>query len=163
VARPRKSPLATLAQGLVAGVIGNAVFTAYQEVTSDSSDEKPRRWSQTPAPAQVGKRIAEGVFEQDVPLAKAGLVGNVMHWLYGSGWGPVYGVIEESVRRPPLSAVALTSTVMVADYTVLPAMGLYEPPWRYPARTLAKDYAVHLVHGAAIAVAYRALDRAFSR
>jgi hypothetical protein len=81
-----------------------------------------------------------------------------MHWLYGSSWGAVYGVIQESVRQPLLSGVALTSTVMATDYTVLPAMKLYDPPWRYPARTLAKDFATHLVHGLAIAGAYRALD-----
>ena len=157
--RTPKSPLATLTQGLCAGVIGNAVFTAYQELTSRSkAEEKPNDWSETPEPAQVGQRIAEGVFHRDVPLERAGTVTNVMHWLYGSSWGAVYGVIQESVRRPVVSGVTLTGAVMAADYTLLPAMKLYEPPWRYPARTLAKDFATHLVHGLAIAGAYRALD-----
>lgn len=47
---------------------------------------------------------------------------------------------------------------MASDYTLLPAMNLYEPPWRYPAKTLARDFATHLVHGLAIAGAYKALD-----
>ncbi|HEY7258578.1 MAG TPA: hypothetical protein VH459_05880 [Gaiellales bacterium] len=57
-----------------------------------------------------------------------------------------------------MSGVALTSAVMAADYTMLPAMKLYRPPWEHEGRTLAKDFASHLVHGLAIAVAYRGLD-----
>ncbi|HET7129306.1 MAG TPA: hypothetical protein VFJ93_09555 [Gaiellaceae bacterium] len=157
--RARKTPLAAVVQGLCAGVIGNAIFTAYQELTgANEQKEPPKDWSETPEPAQVGKRIAEGVFQKDVPLEKAGLVTNVVHWLYGTSWGAVYGVIEESVRKPIVSGVALTGTVMASDYTLLPAMNLYEPPWRYPAKTLARDFATHLVHGLAIAGAYKALD-----
>lgn len=159
----RKTPLAAIAQGIGAGVIGNALFTAYQELTSGDEPKKkpkPSDWSETPEPAQVGHRVAEGVFDRDVPLEKAGLVTNVVHWLYGSSWGALYGVIQESVRRPLVSGVALTGAVMATDYTLLPAMKLYEPPWRYPARTLARDFATHLVHGLAIAGAYRAIDAA---
>ena len=159
---PRKTPLAAVVQGLCAGVIGNAVFTAYQELTGgDGQKQSPKDWSETPEPAQVGKRVAEGVFERDVPLEQADLVTNVVHWLYGTGWGAVYAVIEESVQRPLVSGVALTSTVMATDYTLLPAMKLYKPPWAYPATTLAKDFANHLVHGLAIAAAYRAFDLVF--
>jgi hypothetical protein len=145
---------------LCAGVIGNAVFTAYQELTSESHESTPRDWSEAPEPAQVGQRLVEGVFHRDVPIEKAGLVTNVMHWLYGSSWGAVYGVIQESMRQPLASGVTLTTAVMATDYTLLPAMKLYEPPWRYPARTLAQDFATHLVHGLAIAGAYRAIDAA---
>jgi uncharacterized membrane protein YagU involved in acid resistance len=98
-----------------------------------------------------------------VPLEKAGVLTQVAHWLYGTSWGALYGVIEESVHQPLVSGVALTGAVMTSDYTLLPAMKLYDPPWSYPATTLAKDFANHLVHGLAIAGAYHALDRALAR
>lgn len=157
--RPRKTPLAALLQGLAAGAIGNAVFTAYQAATGMiEHEEHPKDWSEAPAPAQVGERVVEGVFDHQVPLEQASLLTNVVHWLYGSSWGAVYGVIEESARQPLVSGFALTSAVMASDYTLLPAMHLYEPPWRYPPKTLAKDFGNHLVHGLAIAAAYRGLD-----
>jgi hypothetical protein len=87
---------------------------------------------------------------------------NVAHWVYGSSWGAAYALIQESVGQPVVSGVALTSAVMAADYTMLPAMKLYKPPWEYEGRMLAKDFATHLVHGLAIAAAYRGLDAAFS-
>ena len=71
MAKPRKSPLAAVCQGLVAGALGTAVFTVYQLKTGKMEQpEPPKDWSDTPAPAQVGKRVA-GVFEQDVPQVAA--------------------------------------------------------------------------------------------
>jgi len=52
----------------------------------------------------------------------------------------VYALIEESVGQPVVSGVALTSAVMAADYTMLPAMKLYDPPWEYDAPALARDF-----------------------
>lgn len=161
--RRRRSPAAAVAQGLLAGAIGNAIFTAYQALTGDDSESEPKNWSETPEPAQVGRRVAEGVFEQEVPLEKAGLMTNVVHWVYGTMWGAVYALIEESVGNPVVSGAALAGTVVAADYTFLPLMNLYEPPWRYPAQTLAKDLGHHLVYGFAVAAAYSALDKAAER
>jgi hypothetical protein len=165
MARPRKSPLAALLQGLAAGAVGTAVFTAYQLATgkTEAAADPPRDWSEAPTPAQVGKRVAEGVFEHDVSLKRAGTVTQIVHWLYGTSWGALYGLLEESIRSPAVSGLALTSAVMASDYTVLPAMKLYDPPWRYPAKTLAGDFGTHLVHGYATAAAFRALEPVFGR
>jgi hypothetical protein len=72
----------------------------------------------------------------------------------------VYALIEESVGQPVVSGVVLTGAVMAADYTMLPAMKLYNPPWEYD-RLRSPGTSSHLVHGLAIAVAYRALDPLF--
>ncbi len=161
-----KTPLAAVAQGLLAGLIGNAIFTGYQMLQAklaspDESSEPPKDWSETPEPAQVGQRVIEGVFEKDVPLEKAGTVGNAVDWIFGTSWGAVYGILEETFHRPLANAVVLASSVIAVDYTMLPAMNLYKPPWKYPATTLAKDWGNHLVYGLAVAGAYRALDRVF--
>ena len=44
------------------------------------------------------------------------------------------------------------------SYVELVPMGLYEPPWKYPAKSLAKDLSYHLVYGVALAGAYKLLD-----
>lgn len=165
-----KTPLAAIGQGLLAGVLGNAVFTGYQALQAklangneSESSKPPTDWSETPVPAQMGQRVAEGVFEQKIPLEKADTLTNTMHWLYGTSWGALYGILQETFHRPVANGVALTSAVMAFDYTVLPAMHLYKPPWKYPTATLAKDYGNHLVYGLSVAAAYRALDGVFAR
>jgi uncharacterized membrane protein YagU involved in acid resistance len=156
----KKSPAAAVLQGLTAGAIGNAAFTLYQRLVQGGAEEQgpPRDWSEAPEPAQVGQRVAEGVFQQEVPLEQAGLVTHVVHWVYGTTWGALYGLVQESVEQPVVSGVALAGAVVATDYTLLPAMNLYKPPWRYPASTLAKDFAHHVVYGLSVAGAYRALD-----
>jgi hypothetical protein len=37
-------------------------------------------------------------------------------------------------------------------------MGIYEPPWTYPAKTVAKDLSYHLVCGAGVAAAFDTLN-----
>jgi hypothetical protein len=160
--RPKKkSPAATVLQGLAAGALGNAVFTLYQRFAQGGGEEEqgpPQDWSEAPPPAQVGQRVAEGVFRQAVPVEKAGLVTHVVHWLYGTTWGAFYGLVQESVEQPVASGVALAGADVATAYTLLPAKNLYKPPGRYPATPLAKDFGHHLVYGLSVAGAYRALD-----
>ena len=148
-------------------MLGNAVFTAYQTLQAklggddESPDRPPRRWSEAPEPAQVGQRVAEGVFEVDVsPKEHASLLTHITHWVYGTSWGALYGMVQETRHPNPVAhGAALGGVVTATDYTVLPLMHVYEPPWRYPVKKLATDLANHVVYGLAVAGAYRALDR----
>ena len=166
MSRDQRTPLGAIAQGIAAGLVGTAIFTGFQALTSklagggDSGGGTPRDWSETPEPAQVGQRVAEGVFQADVsPQKHAALLANVTHWVYGTSWGALYGAARETWRPHPLAlGPAQGGIVTVADYTLLPLMNLYEPPWRYRAKTLAKDLANHVVYGLAVAGAYQALE-----
>lgn len=162
----RATPLGALGRGVAAGVIGTVIFTGYQtaksKLASSGSEESgpPARWKDVPAPAQVGKRLAEGVFHRRVTLRQVPVLTQIMHWGYGVGWGAVYGLVHETFRPHPLvHGAGLGVLVTAADYTLLPAMKLYDPPWEYDPKTLAADLGNHLVYGFAVAGAYRALDR----
>jgi hypothetical protein len=154
-----KTPLAALVQGLAAGLVGTAAFTGYQALIGKrTGSAQPRRWADAPEPAQVAKRVLEGVFQRKVTLAQVPRLTQAVHWIYGAGWGLVYGVIQESVGQPLVSGVALATTVTAPDYTLLPLMKLSDKPWEYEPKTLAKDFGHHLVHGLAVAGAYRLID-----
>jgi hypothetical protein len=151
--------LRTALRGIVAGVMGTAAMTAYQLAVAKLRGEPlatpvPHRWADAPAPAQVAKRLADAVGQghrltrEDVPRLT-----NAMHWLYGTGWGVVY-----ALAGCP-SGVAFGAGVWVASYAELVPLGLYDLPWRYPARELTLDLSYHVVYGTAAARAYAALDR----
>jgi hypothetical protein len=59
-------------------------------------------WEQAPAPAQVGKRLVEGLFAVELPPARARLVNNVMHWAYGTLNGVQYGIVAGSLPTPQI-------------------------------------------------------------
>jgi hypothetical protein len=158
----RATPLGALARGLLAGAVGTAAMTAAQRIASrlqsSGGDEGPS-WENSPAPAKVAKRILEGVFNRTVPAARIEVLTQVTHWLYGVAWGGVYGLVQETtLGRSTRTGLLFGVGVWGASYIALVPMGIYEPPWRYPAATVAFDATYHLVYGEAVAAAYAVFD-----
>jgi hypothetical protein len=159
--------LGALLRGLLAGSAGTGLMTAYQTLLqsgeSEGGDEpasEEERWQRAPAPARVAERILEGVFQQRVPADRIPLLTNAMHWLYGTTLGGFYGLVQGSVRANPVAGgLVFGGGAWALSYLQLVPMGIYEPPWRYPAKTLAVDLSYHVVYGAGVAGAYDALER----
>jgi hypothetical protein len=164
------NPLGAAWRGGVAGAIGTVAmdvlwFSRYKrgggtgsfggwEFSSGSSG-----WEDAPAPAQMGRRVIEGVFQRQVPAERAGVVNDVMHWSYGFFWGVGYGMVAGSLAAPPMlrSGIAFGSLVWAGDYVVLPLAEVYKPIWEYDAKTLSKDLSAHLLYGVVAAIAFRLL------
>lgn len=167
----RQSPLGAIARGLLAGAAGTAAMDAYLYVqyrrgggrdaplgweTSAGLDD----WEAAPAPAQVGRRTVEGLFQTTLPPSRARLTNNITHWAYGMLGGAQLGVAAGSFRSHRLRTVdglPFGASVWGAGYVVLPAMKLYEPIWKYDKITLAKDLGAHLVYGLTTAATLRRL------
>jgi hypothetical protein len=164
-----QSPLGALARGLVAGLAGTAALTAYQTYRSvkqgaslkDSvAPEPPERWEDAPAPGQVGYRFARGLFERDLSPEHATKTTNLVHWAYGTAWGGAYGLVEGTAEmNPVLAGVGFGSVVFGSAYMMLPAMGLYEPPWEYDAKSLGVDWSYHAVYGIGTALTFWVLGK----
>ena len=162
------TPLAATTRGLAAGVIGTSVMTAVQTLSAklqggrSEEEEAPPApadpWEQASAPAKLGRRISEGVLERPVPAERIGLLTNVMHWGYGTGWGAVYGLVQGTVGGRPLRHGLVFGTgVWVMAYVQLVPLGLYESPWKYSPKDLATELGFHLAYGAGVAGGFRVL------
>lgn len=167
---PVMTPVGAVARGLAAAAVGTLamdllLFARYKRGDGKSGfrewefSEGIERWDQAPAPAQVGKRLVEGLFQRTLPDRQAPLVNNVTHWGYGILNGAAYGLLVGSLRRSSvLFGLPFGAGVWGSSYVVLPAAGLYQPIWDYDRRTLAKDLSAHLVYGLTTAAAFRALS-----
>ena len=103
-----------------------------------------------PAPARVGKRIADTV-GVDLDTSLVGPTTNVVHWMTGIGWGKVAGLAAAVVPAPALGVgVATGVTAWGTSYAVLGHLGIYEPISHYDTETLWKDLSAHLVFGLAL-------------
>jgi hypothetical protein len=152
------TPLGALGRGLLAGVAGTTAITVYQELPAGKGSGERKSWEDAPAPAQVARRILKGVLRGDVSTEKIPLLTNVMHWAYGIAWGGTYGLVQGTARaNPMLAGVGFGTAVWAMSYAQLVPMGLYEPPWEYPPRTVAKDLSYHL-YGLGVAAGYETLD-----
>ena len=147
------SPAGAVARALAAGVAGTAAMTVYQTAVA-----KLRGTEASTTPAEVGKRVIRGVFHRRFDEDQTGLLNNVMHWGYGTGWGAAYALTDGLELPVAVRGLAFGTLVWSASLLELPAMKLAPPVWDYPAAELALDVSYHLVYGVAVAAAYRALS-----
>ncbi len=105
-----------------------------------------------PAPARVGKRVAELVgIDLDDSLVRP--VNNVVHWMTGIGWGKAAGLAAAVLPVPAIAVGAATGvTAWATSYAVLPRLGVYKPITEYDKGTLWEDLSAHLVFGLALGV-----------
>ncbi len=162
-AMAQPSPLGVVVRGLAAGAVATAAKTGYQTLVAKLMRQEnapvPESWKDAPAPAQVGKRILTGVFQERVPLDQVERLTNVMHWTYGTGWGTAYGLLQGTVGAPQLRAGATLAPGSGRWPTHRVPMGIYQAPWKYPPKELALDLSCHLVYGISAALAFAALTR----
>ena len=146
------SLLGGLARGVVAGAVGTAAMTAAQTAYYKAVGAEP-----STTPAEVGKRVIRGVLQRDVLEEQTNTLNNVMHWLYGTGWGALFGLA--AAGREPGLGIGFALTVWAASQVELPAMKLAPPIWENPdPKTLGPDLGFHVVYGVAVATAYKALS-----
>jgi hypothetical protein len=169
--RSTLTPLGAVGRGLAAGVVGTVAmdlvwFVRYRRSGGEQGflewefSSRVCTWDDVPAPAQMGKRLIEGVIQREVPPERAPLVNNLVHWAYGILWGTHYGTIAGSLRRRRLGdGLVFGSIVFGASYAVLPVAKLYRPIWEYDRETLWKDLSAHLVYGLGTAAAFELLSR----
>lgn len=170
VCRHTMTPLGAVARGLVAGALGTVAmdalwFARYKRGGGEADlaawefSSGLTSWDEAPAPAQVGKRLVEGLFERELPPSRARLVNNVTHWTYGMLGGAQYGIVAASVTPRLGYGLPFGAGVWAAGYAVLPAAKLYKRIWEYDRRTLAQDLSAHLVCGFGTAAALQLLSR----
>jgi hypothetical protein len=164
------TPLGAIARGLLAGAVGTAamdtlLFARFRRSGGDQgfasweTSAGLAEWESAPAPAQVGKRLVEGLFQIELPAGRARLVNNVTHWAYGMLGGAQLGVVAGSLPRLRVAyGLPFGASVWGAGYVILPAAKLYKPIWEYDAKTLANDLSAHLVYGLATAATLRKLS-----
>ena len=163
----RATPVGAVVRGLVAGAVGTAamdvfLFARYRRgggtrsFAEWESSAGLEGWDDAPAPALVGKRLVEGLFDIELPPQRARLMNNATHWGFGMLSGAGYGLVAGSLPKAPiLSGLPFGASVWTGGYVVLPLAKLYEPIWKYDVRTLANDLSAHLVYGLTTAAAWR--------
>ncbi len=168
------TPLGATARGALSGAMGTALmdlvgYARYKRGGGDSDlityEFQPtlHDWSKASAPGQVGKRLYEGLLQRPLPDRYAALTNDLTHWLYGVGWGALFGMVVGSTRiaRAPRAVAGAPFGALVwgASYVILPLAKLYKPIWDYDRQTLAKDLSRHLVYGAGVSTLFSLLTR----
>ena len=120
--------------------------------------------AQSPGPEglaeQFAFKVASGVFGRDLS-SNARLAGRVIHVVYGSAWGMLYGLLQASYPRPPAAFGAIYGFLvwLFGPAFLVPAMRLMGRPSEEPVARSAALITGHLAYGVALATVFEALQR----
>ena len=82
---------------------------------------------------------------------------NVVHWMYGTSWGAVRGLLHAAGVDGATATVAHFAAVWGSAQAMLPALDVAPPPWESPKEEVAIDAFHHAVYVIATGVAFAAL------
>lgn len=87
--------------------------------------------------------------------------GPLVHYLFGSITGGIYGGVAEYSRSSRIGAGTVfgSALFLAADELMVPALGLSKPPTQQPASSQVNHWAGHLVYGATVELVRRGLRR----
>jgi hypothetical protein len=154
MAKRATTPRSALFAGVAAGLAGTAVMTAVQTAYNKANNSEG-----SDTPLRAAERVLS-VADVEVPEQYEATVNNAVHWLYGAGWGAVYGLSTGGVRAGFLRGGApFGLAVWAASLLHLPALDLAPPVWEYERDELIIDISFHLVYGISTALAFRLFDR----
>ncbi|GHO46031.1 DUF1440 domain-containing protein [Ktedonospora formicarum] len=169
----RMTSLGAIIRGAIAGAIGTSAMdlAMYLRYRANGGKDQflnwefggPSDWEHVSAPAQVGRRLYEGLLQRPLTNRWARLTNNIMHWGYGISGGCAFGIIGGSSARLRLTAGPLFGAcVWASSYVTLPLLGLYKPIWQYKFAELVPDLGAHLVYGTVSALTFSSLSRSLA-
>lgn len=162
-------PVALVARGVTAGLVGTACMTVLQEVAARRhrralamghpvEDIDP--WERAPAPAKLARLVSERVLHRDIPPERIEFFTNAVHWGFGAQMGIAYAYLQTVAGgKPALRGPLFGLAVWAQSYATLVPLGLYKWPWHYRAGAIAKDVSYHLLYGSGVAAGYRLVTR----
>jgi hypothetical protein len=142
---------ASVGVGLAAGVAGTAAMTV-----SSAMEAKLRHREPSTAPADAAARLL-GVKPEGEEQAKR--FSTVVHWVYGTSWGAVRGLLGCTGLPAPAASAVHMAMLWGSEQVSLPALGVSPPLTEQDAGEIAIDVWHCVVYAAAAGAAYEALNR----
>ncbi len=123
----------TIARGVVAGLAGTAVMTAFQKFLEMPLTGREESY----APAQFAEKVLGLRPASDEGRAQ---LNYATHFALGTMWGAAYGVAAHAGLRGQRAVAVVFAAVYTGDVVLNTALGLYEPTsWS------ARDWAIDVI------------------
>jgi len=105
-------------------------------------------------------KVGSGLFDRDFSRYSKP-AGKILHFVYGSFWGLVYGILQGRGRRNVWLAGIVHGFFVwsVGPGSLVPAMRLMLPPWKAPKRQTTVMVVGHIIYGVVVAQLFDAQVR----
>jgi hypothetical protein len=130
---PQPSTATLLSRGLLAGLAGTVVMTAFQKLVEMPLTQRQDSY----APAAFAERLLP--VRPTTPAGRRRL-NDITHFALGGMWGAAYGVAAAKGLRGQKAVNTVFAVVYTGDVLLNTALGLYQP-----SRWTAKDWTIDVV------------------
>ncbi|HJT37607.1 MAG TPA: hypothetical protein VJ818_04210 [Actinomycetota bacterium] len=140
-----------IGKGLVAGFAGTAAMTL-----SSTIEARMRGRKGSDAPAQAASKVlgVSPVGEDEKKRFSA-----IVHWLYGTSWGALRGLLGETDLSWTNATLTHMGTLWSAEAVMLPALKVAPPVTQWSSEEIAVDVWHHFVYAFTTGLAFRWLER----
>jgi hypothetical protein len=157
----KASPGARSVAGILAGALATYVQDGVGEAiyarTSEAAKAQEAAVQPKSALSVLAERILRGLGRENPDEKTVERLDTAIDWTFGSANGALYGVLDPVPGFHRSYGAPLILALIAFDEFGLTALGLAQPPARYPAATHVRSIVNHLVYGAVLTVAYRGL------
>lgn len=151
----RNSHEASLAKGLIAGLIGGLVATAAKTMVAKIY---PPRTHGEPEPPTL---LAEKVAGHELTYTQKTVATDAIHWGFGAMAGAAYGALAEyypAATAKDGAAFGITLASLTHEST-LPALGIANEPFEKTGREQSSEMITHVVYGVVTETVRRGVRR----
>lgn len=156
------------AAGMVGGVVASWTMNKAQSLLSrmrqqQSQSERQQSSSDEPATVKAAEAVSKRLFGHELTASEKEIGGEAAHYAMGTATGAIYGAMAEAVPEAASGRGLLFGTALwlIADETIVPALGLSKPAFEYPASTHAYAWASHLIYAVTVDTVRRGIVRLF--
>jgi hypothetical protein len=141
----------SMGRGLVAGAVGTAAITASQMVEMRITGRQPSTAASDAAGKVLGVKPESREHQQRF--------GTIVHWLYGTAWGAVPGLLVGLGSSGRRTAMGTWAAIWGTEQAMLPALIDSPPLSEQEPKTVAIDVAHHAVYAVVTTAVLAMLNR----
>lgn len=146
---------ASVGKGLFAGVAGTAAMTV-----SSTLEMKLSGRAGSLVPGQAAEKV---LHVEPVDDDAEAYFSNLVHWVYGTAWGTMRGLLAAAGLSGPKVTAAHLALVWGSQQVILPALDVAPPVFKSGVQATAIDFFHHLVYASATGLAYSLLEKSEAR
>ncbi len=135
--------------GLIAGLAGTIVMTICQRIDMKITG---RKGSKTPA-----KAVREAFDIKPVSQSESKELSTRVHWVYGTSWGAIRGLIHLFGLKGVAATSAHFSAVWATELLMLPSLRVAPPVTKESPKTITKDAFYHGVYAFSTGLVFDAI------
>lgn len=151
--KKHQNPLAkvgtAIGVGLLAGFAGTIAMTVCQRMDMKITG---RKGSPTPA-----KAVREALNIKPVSESKSKQLSREVHWVYGTSWGLMRGLIHSFGLRGLVASSTHFAAVWITELVMLPSLRVAPPITKESPETVAKDAFYHGVYALGTGLVFDAI------